>query len=91
VNAVTEPTDHAAPYAKLHESGMWENQHGALGPFKPGIGPRSDPMGEFPTGPAVGERLPDIVAPSTTGEMVDVHAHRAGRGAVVVFYRSAVW
>ena len=88
---MAEPTDRTEPYAKLHESGGWENEHGAVGPFKPGFGPRSDPRGAFPTGPAIGEQLPDIVATSATGETIDVHAHRAGKAAVVVFYRSAVW
>ena len=74
-----------------HESGYWEDEYGALGPAKPGLGPRQDPVGEFPTGPAVGERLPDIVATDQTGAIVDLHADRADRGAVVVFYRSAVW
>lgn len=74
-----------------HPSGLWADRNGALGPFRPGVGPRSDPDGWFPTGPALGERLPDIVAPAHTGDIVDVHALRAGRPAVMVFYRSAVW
>ncbi len=46
---------------------------------------------EFPTGPAIGERLPDFVLPNQRGERVDFHADRAGRKAAVVFQRSAVW
>ncbi len=46
---------------------------------------------EFPTGPAVGERLPDFVLPNQKGELVDFHRHRGDSKAVVVFYRSAVW
>ncbi len=46
---------------------------------------------DFPTGPAVGERLPDFVLPNQRGERVDFHRQRAGRKAVVVFVRSAVW
>ena len=46
---------------------------------------------EFPTGPEVGERLPDFTLPNQHGEPVDIHEDRAGRKAVVVFYRSAVW
>ncbi|MXY16442.1 MAG: hypothetical protein F4Y57_05445 [Acidobacteria bacterium] len=46
---------------------------------------------EFPTGPALGERLPEFTLPNQHGEPVDFHAHRGGQGAVVVFYRSAVW
>lgn len=78
--------------ATFHEaSGMWEDEFGALGPVRPGLGPRQDPTGEFPTGPGIGSRLPDIVAPNQHGEIVDVHADRGERAAVVVFYRSAVW
>ena len=46
---------------------------------------------EFPTGPAVGDRLPDFVLANQHGEEVDFHADRNGSKAVVVFYRSAVW
>ena len=46
---------------------------------------------DFPTGPALGERLPDFTLPNQRGEPVDCHADRGGQGAVVVFYRSAVW
>lgn len=46
---------------------------------------------EFPTGPALGERLPEFTLPNQHGEPVDFHADRGGQGAVVVFYRSAVW
>ena len=46
---------------------------------------------DFPTGPAPGERLPDFTLPNQHGEPVDFHADRDGQGAVVVFYRSAVW
>ena len=49
------------------------------------------PKGEFPTGPAIGELLPDIVAPNHDGRMVDAHAERHDGPLVVVFYRSAVW
>ena len=46
---------------------------------------------DFPTGPAIGERLPDFTLPNQRGERVDFHADRAGRKAAVVFQRSAVW
>ena len=70
---------------------LWVDADGFAGPRKPGTGPRRNPRGAFPTGPEVGERLPDIVAPSHTGETVDLHHLRDGAPAVVVFYRSAVW
>ena len=44
-----------------------------------------------PTGPDVGERLPDFELPDHGGESVRFHEHRAGRKAAVVFYRSVVW
>lgn len=42
-------------------------------------------------GPPVGERFPDIVLSDQHGQPVDLHAHRAGRKALVVFHRSADW
>lgn len=79
------------PWARQHESGLWEDEYGILGPYRPGHKARSDPRGAFPTGPAIGETLPNIVAPSTRGANVDVHKAAGGRAAVVMFYRSAVW
>jgi hypothetical protein len=46
---------------------------------------------DFPTGPALGERLPDFTLANQHGELIDFHADREGHAAVVVFYRSAVW
>ena len=46
---------------------------------------------DFPTGPAIGERLPDFSLPNQEGRLVDYHADRGGSKSVVVFYRSAVW
>ena len=45
----------------------------------------------FPTGPDVGERLPEFTLKNQNGETIDFHADRAGRKAALVFYRSAVW
>ena len=51
----------------------------------------------FPTidfteiGPRVGEPFPDVVLPDQSGQQVDLHAARAGRRALVLFYRSARW
>lgn len=42
-------------------------------------------------GPSVGERLADVVLPNQRGELVDLHAARANRRAVVLFHRSADW
>jgi peroxiredoxin len=42
-------------------------------------------------GPPVGSRLPDVGLPDQSGHLVDLHAYRAGRPALVVLYRSAKW
>lgn len=76
---------------RLGDGPLWLDVHGFPGPKKPGDGPRRDPVGNFPTGPEIGAVLPDIVAQNHDGEMLDVHAHRAGKPAAVVFFRSAVW
>ena len=44
-----------------------------------------------PTGPEVGERLPDFQLPDAHGQLVDFHASRGNAKSVVVFFRSAVW
>ena len=57
----------------------------------PGSGPRRIPLGDFPTGPEIGTRLPEVVAVDQHGRTVDLHADRGGQPAVLVFSRSAVW
>jgi peroxiredoxin len=42
-------------------------------------------------GPHEGERFPEIRLPDQRGAVVDLHAARAARKAIVVFYRSADW
>jgi len=50
------------------------------------------PPRDFATiGPRQGQRFPDVRLPDQTGRLVDLHAHRAGLPALVVFYRSAEW
>ena len=44
-----------------------------------------------PTGPEVGQLLPDFELPNAQGRLVNFHRDRAGRKAALVFYRSAVW
>ncbi len=46
---------------------------------------------DFPTGPDIGERLPDFTLPNHNGEPVNYHANRGDSKSVVVFFRSAVW
>lgn len=69
----------------------WRDHDGFVGPIQPGTGPRSDPEGEFPTGPAVGRRMPDVRCATAGGTLIDLHADRAGRPAIFIFFRSAVW
>ena len=69
----------------------YEDAEGFNMPLAPGTSNRRIPRGDFPTGPDLGQRLPDIVATDQSGRTVDVHADRGGQPAVVVFYRSAVW
>lgn len=70
---------------------FFEDAEGFNMPVAPGSSNRRIPLGDFPTGPEIGSRLPDILATDQSGRTVDVHADRAGQPAVVVFYRSAVW
>lgn len=42
-------------------------------------------------GPAIGERLPDVVLPDQHGKTVDLHEARGNRRAVLLFNRSAGW
>jgi hypothetical protein len=50
------------------------------------------PPRDFRTiGPKEGQRFPDVRLLDQTGARVDLHTHRAGRPALVVFYRSADW
>ena len=46
---------------------------------------------DFPSGPEVGERLPDFQLSNQNREMIAYHEHRGDSKSVVVFYRSAVW
>ena len=69
----------------------WSDADGFVGPAQPGIGQRSNPLGEFPTGPEVGTQFPNIRCLDVGGRELDFHVHRDGRPAIFVVYRSAVW
>lgn len=69
----------------------WRDHDGFVGPMQPGTGPRSDPKGEFPTGPEVGQQMPDVQCTTLDDTRFDLHEDRAGRPAVFIFFRSAVW
>ncbi len=49
------------------ERNTWLDHLGFEGPLQPGTHARSDPTGEFPTGPAVGEQLPTSSRPTSAG------------------------
>jgi peroxiredoxin len=42
-------------------------------------------------GPPVGSPFPRVRLPDQHGRLIDLHDDRAGRPALAVFYRSAVW
>lgn len=69
----------------------WRDHDGFVGPMQPGTGPRSDPKGEFPTGPEIGQQMPDVHCNTADNRPFDLHESRAGRTAIFIFYRSAVW
>ena len=45
----------------------------------------------FPTGPAVGEPVPDFTLRDQHGREVNFAEYRAGKRALLVFHRSAHW
>lgn len=69
----------------------WRDKDGFVGPMQPGFGPRSDPRGEFPTGPEIGSVMPDVICDTADKASFDLHKDRNGRSAIFIFYRSAVW
>jgi peroxiredoxin len=51
-----------------------------------------DPYGpDFPTGPAIGERIPDFELPDQFGNPVRYSIVRGGNQALILFHRSASW
>jgi peroxiredoxin len=49
------------------------------------------PVHRSAIGPEVGRRLPELELPDQEGRRISLHDHRAGRKALVVFFRSADW
>lgn len=70
---------------------QYHDDFGFYSPMPLSRAARREPPADFPTGPEVGTRLPDVALPDQHGRLVDVHTERRGRGAVVVFHRSAYW
>ena len=80
-----------AAHEKLKKGSMTDD----LGIFVPvpasHPGRRYPASDKFPTGPAVGERLPEFSLPNQAGRIVDFHQDRGNSKAIVVFHRSVVW
>ena len=55
------------------------------------VGPQLPVLDFRHIGPAVGSRFPDVRLPDQAGRLVDLHAERRNRRALVVVYRSARW
>ncbi len=53
-------------------------------------GRRGLPEGH-PTGPEIGDRLPDFALPDQHGRVIRFHEDRGKSRAALVFYRSVVW
>ena len=46
---------------------------------------------DFPTGPGIGEALPDFTLPDQRGEPVSFHSARGGQRALLVFVHATSW
>ena len=75
----------------VEADGGWKDRDGFTVSFNQGEGPRTNPRGEFPTGPAIGEPMPNVVSTDSYGNAFDLHAAAAGKPAIFIFQRSAVW
>jgi hypothetical protein len=69
----------------------YADEFGFHGPLPTTDGPRIIPAEGFPTGPEIGEVLPDFTLPSADGRTIRLHEARDGSKAAVMFFRSAVW
>ena len=86
----------ADPVRPAHESleaGTRTDDLGITVPIAPASHPgrRYPASHEFPTGPAIGDRLPEFSLHNQDGRIVDFHADRGDSKSIVVFFRSAVW
>ncbi len=69
----------------------YRDEFGFVGPAPLEHPARRNPDPHFPTGPAVGERVPEFQLPNQHGELIDFHAARGHHKAALMFQRSAVW
>jgi len=68
-----------------------EDEYGFIAPLPTSHNVRKLVPEDFPTGPVVGERLPDFELTDHGGRPVRFHYDRGASKAAVVFFRSAVW
>ena len=74
--------------AEKTENG-WRDVDGFVGPRRPGFGPRTDPKGPFPTGPDIGDHLPEFSCQDVSGN--PYHFSHDSNPTIMLFFRSAVW
>ncbi len=67
------------------------DEHGFDAPAPLGHPGRTGLPKNHPTGPEIGEPLPDFTLPDAHGNSVNYNKSRGSSKSVVVFYRSAVW
>ena len=75
----------------MTDKGRYYDEFGFYSPMPLDRAARREPDVGFPTGPEIGTAIPDIRLPNQHGEMIDLAEHRGGKGAIVVFHRSAYW
>ncbi|MGH1493114.1 MAG: hypothetical protein ACRBK7_27575 [Acidimicrobiales bacterium] len=75
----------------LEYKNEYEDEFGLVGPLPTSDGQRQPLAVGAPTGPAIGERLPDFTLAGARGRTVSFHEDRGQSKAAVVFFRSAVW
>jgi hypothetical protein len=80
--------DASTPTDLDHE---YYDEFGFYSPMPLSRAARREPGSDFPTGPAVGERLPAFTLTDQHGRRIDFDIDRRGRKAIVVFHRSAYW
>jgi hypothetical protein len=72
-------------------AGGWRDQDGFVTTIRPGTGPRTAPHGEYSTGPDVATPMPNVRCLDSFGQAFNLHEVTAGRPAIFIFLRSAVW
>ena len=87
------------PHSLQHANRLWHieamkaerDELGFDAPAPVGHPVRASLPADAPTGPAIGDRLPNFSLPDAFGRVVNFHEDRSQSKAALVFYRSAVW